>query len=325
MVLTTLARCAVVVGFVGVLVASVPAQAQRAATSDGLDRLGETLRPSIDDGTLQSLSPVIIVSARPAFEATQAWFPTAAVAAAADAFGRANLRACEACMQPRVTAVDGRLEFNSVAISLEEIIAIDTRTRGSSAPARAAVWLDETDDGISVRIVWLSTGQILFAQNIDGGLRELKRTARTFNFTDDVQRRLRGESLTHVFVDVAFGIGGHVSMDVLDQFGDRNLDLAGLTLSAFDPVVGVGGAYHRVIPEALNLSIGGQLIASIPTAAGNAFGVDGALIDRLLTAVLVVRWPIPQTSYAVIGTASTNGNFGIGISLMNFSLLPVLP
>lgn len=307
------------------LVLSTAASAQRAATTDALERLGEVLQPAIEDGSLQGISPVIVVGARPAFEATQAWFPTAAVVALADAFGRANLRACEACMQPRVNSQDGRLEYSSVAISLEEIIAIDTNTRGASAPARAAVWVDETDAGVAIRIVSLSTGQILFAQNLDGALREVKRTAQTFNFADDVQRRLRGESLTHVFIDVALFPGQHVSMDIVDQFGDRNLDMAGLTLSAFDPIVGIGGCYHRVIPEAWNLSIGGQLLASIPTAAGNAFGISGQVLDPLVTAVLVVRWPIPQTSYAVLGTASTNGQFGLGITLMNFSFLPVLP
>ena len=307
------------------LLASTSAFAQRAATTDALERVGEVLQPAIQDGSLQGLSPVMVVGARPAFEATQAWFPTAAIVALADAFGRTNLRACEACMQPRVNVADGRLEYSSMAISLEEIIAIDTNTRGQSAPARAAVWLDETDDGVSIRIVSLSTGQILFAQNLDGALREVKATAQTFNFNDDVQRRLRGESLTHIFIDVALFPGQHVSMDIVDQFGDRNLNMAGLTLSAFDPIIGVGGCYHRVIPEAWNLSVGGQVIASVPTAAGNAFGVTGQLLDPLLTGVLIVRWPIPQTAFAVLGTASTNGKFGLGITLMNFSLLPVLP
>lgn len=314
--------------FIGalLLLSSTTVFAQRAATTDAIDRLGEVLQPAIEDGSLQGVSPIIVVGARPAFESTQAWFPTAAVVALADAFGRANLRACEACMQPRVNAADGRLEYTSVAISLEEIVAIDTNTRGASSPARAAAWLDETDGGVSVRIVSLSTGQILFAQNLDGTLREVKQTQATFNFADDVQRRLRGESLTHVFMDAQFlGSGPHVSMDIVDQFGDRNLDMAGLTLSVFDPIVGVGGCYHRIIPEAWNLSIGAQLIASVPTAAGNALGFDGNVIDNLLTAVLVVRWPIPQTSYAILGTASTNGNVGIGITLMNFSFLPVLP
>ena len=93
-----------------------------------------------------------------------------------------------------------------------------------------------------MRVVSLRTGQILYAANIDGRLREQQRTAKNFTFTDDLERRLRGESLTHVWVDLGLFPGQHVSLDVVDQFGDRNLDLAGITFSAFDPIVGVGAA-----------------------------------------------------------------------------------
>lgn len=323
MVLTT--RLVTIVIVVLAALSSSTAHAQRTATSDALDRLGEALRADIEDGSLRDVAPIILVGAKPAFESTRAWFPTEATSALANAFGRTAVRACEACLQPRVYSREGRLQFSSESMSLEEIVALDARTRGRGAPAQAAAWIDETDDGISVRIVSLATGQILFAQNLDGRLHEQQRTGQNFNYTNDVQRRLRGESLTHVFIDLAAGQGGHVSMDVVDQFGTENRDMAGLTLSVWDPLVGVGVNYHRVFPEAWNLSVGGQLIVSVPTAAGNAFGFGGDIFDPLFTGVLVLRWPIPQTSYAILGTASTNGNFGIGISLMNFSLLPVLP
>jgi hypothetical protein len=268
---------------------------------------------------------MIIVSARPAFEETRSWYPTAAVVALADAVGRANLRACEACMQPRVYAGDGTLQYSSGALTLEEIVAIDTNTRGKGAPARTAAWIDETDSGVAVRIVSLATGEILFAQNFDGALREEKRTGEVFNFTSDVQRRLRGEALTHIFIDAALYPGQHFSLDVVDQFGSRNLDMAGITLSLTDPVLGVGGAYYRVIPEAFNLTVGVQGIVSIPTAAANALGADGDIIDPLLTGVLVVRWPIPYTSFGALAMVSTNGTIGVGVTLMNFTILPILP
>ena len=182
-----------------------------------------------------------------------------------------------------------------------------------------------TDDGVAIRLVSLRTGQILFAQNIDGRLQEQMRSAQTFTFTDDVERRLRGESLTHVWLDLALVPGQHVSLDVVDQFGDKNLDMAGITVSALDPIVGVGGVYYRVIPEAFNLTIGAQAVVSVPTAAVAALGLDGDLLDPLVTGVVVVRWPIPETAYGVLLTASTNGQFGLGITLMNINFLPVLP
>jgi hypothetical protein len=315
-------RCAVV----ALVLAAGAASAQRAQTVDALDRMVEELQPAVEDGALQGSAPVIVVGATPAFEETRTWFPTAAIAAAARAFGGLNLRACEACMAPRLNVVDGRLEHTSGAPSLEEIVAIDTRTRGTSAPARTAAWIDETAAGVSVRVISLDGGAVLFARNFDGALRELRQTRRNFTFSEEVERRLRGDTLTHVFIDAALLPGQHVSLDVVDQFGDDNLNLAGVTVSAFDPVIGVGAAYHRVIPQLFNLSLGAQVVVSVPTALGSALGLsDVPLLDPALTGVLVARWPIPQTSYAVLLMASTNGRVGVGVSLMNFSLLPILP
>jgi hypothetical protein len=304
---------------------SLPAHAQRSETSGALNRVADMLRPLVEDGSLRA-APLIVVSAQPAFESTRAWYPTAVVSTMLEVFGPDSVRACEACMQPRVDARDGRLEFASGSLSLEEIIAIDTRTRGAGTPARAAAFVDEIDEGVSVRIVSLRTGEILFARNVDRSLREMKRTETTWNAIDDLERRLRGESLTHVFIDGVFLGGPHFSFDILEQFGDRNLNLAGLTVSAFDPVLGVGVSYHRVIPEAFNLTIGAQVIGSIPTIAVNAISDDvGTLIDPAVTGVLVARFPIPQTAFAVVGMASTNGRIGLGLTLMNFVFLPVLP
>jgi hypothetical protein len=274
---------------------------------------------------LAGVSPILVVSARPAFESTRSWFPTAAVVALGDAVGRANLRACEACMNPRATMRDGAFVYAAGTLSLAEIVAIDTDMRGAAAPAMAAAWIDETNDGIAIRIISLSTGRILYAENLDGQLRARDRTARTFRFTDDQERRQRGESLTHVAIDIGLLPGQHISLDVLDQFGDKNLDLAGISVSAIDPILGIGGAYYRIIPEAFNLTLGLQALVAIPTAAGNALGLEGELIDPLLTGVLVARWPIPNSGFGVLATASTNGTLTIGVSLLNVSFLPVLP
>ena len=46
---------------------------------------------------------------------------------------------------------------------------------------------------------------------------------------------------------------------------------------------------------------------------------------RLMTGVFVARVPFGRSNYGAVLTASTNGQIGVGISLMNMSLLPVLP
>ena len=113
---------------------------------------------------------------------------------------------------------------------------------------------------------------------------------------------------------------------VTEQWGDTNCNLSGLSISFFDPIAGIGGSYYRAIPDALNIVVGGQILMSVPTALVRGIsGQSTDVVDPLLTAAFVVRVPLGGSSYAINGIVSTNGNFGVGISLMNTSLLPFLP
>ena len=82
-----------------------------------------------------------------------------------------------------------------------------------------------------------------------------------------------------------------------------------------------------MVPKALNITVGAKVLMSVPTAVVRAFTgeTSGMIIDPLLTAAFVARVPIASSNYAITLSASTNGRFGIGFSLMNISLLPFLP
>lgn len=229
-------------------------------------------------------------------------------------------------MTPRLYVAHGRLEQNSTSPAVDELARLDEAMRGKSAPAVVAIWLDENESGVSLRIVDLRTSQILLAENFDPRLREMARTTRNFTLTRELERRARGEALTHTFIDAAVYPKQHFSFDFAEQWGPDNCNLSGLTVALYDPIGGVGGAYYRIIPQALNAMIGGQVTVSIPTAiASGISGNDVPLFDPLITATLVIRFPIGSSNYGILATASTNGRFGVGISLMNFTLLPVLP
>jgi hypothetical protein len=314
-----------------VLLALMPfgALADRATTQDALARLEESLSARVEDGVLseKNLTPAIVVSAQPAYEETRAWYPTAAVISLSRVFGASGLRACEACMTARLHVEEGRLEQDLTSPGIAEIIRIDENSRGTAAPAKTAIWADETPSGVSLRIVDLSNGRIVYAENFDPVLAEPARSRKSFNMTRELERRSRGDAITHTLIDIAIYPGQHFSLDFVEQWGDSNHNLSGLTLSLFDPVVGLGGAYYRVLPKALGITVGAKIIMSLPTAFVLAVTGNGntQLINPLLTAVAVVRVPIATSNYAVVATASTNGQIGIGISLMNFSLLPVIP
>ncbi len=311
------------------LAALIPAVAfaERDATRGALARLEETLTIKLEDGTLvlKDLSPLIVVSVAAAYEESKASYPNAALASLVRIFGARSLRSCEACMLPRTFVEGGHLEQLTTNLGTVEIVRLDEATRGNAPPARVAIWLDETADGVAVRMVDLRNSQLLLADNFDAGLREARRSLKSVSLARELDRRARQESITHTFVDIGIFPGQHVSLDWAEQWGDTNCNLTGATLSLFDPLLGVGANYFRIIPQVLNVMVGVKLLLSIPTALVRSLGSNAQLFDPIATGVLEIRLPIFSSNYAVMLTVSTNGRVALGLSLMNFSLLPFLP
>lgn len=304
------------------------AAAERTTTREALERLQEFLDMQLGDGELakSDLLPAMVVSTRPRFEESESWYQAAALATLVRALGADGLRYCEACMEPRLFVEEGRIEQNIGPNSVAEILRLDEATRGSAAPAQCAIWLDETAQGVALRAIDLRNSRVVVALNIDPMMSEQGRSQRSHTLVRELDRRARGDALTHAFVDLTLYPGQHVSLDWTEQWGDTNANLSGVTLSIYDPVVGIGGAYYRALPYAWDLLIGAKIIMSVPTAIVEGIsGQSADILDPLLTGVLVVRLPIASSNYGISFTASTNGRVGLGVSLLNISLLPVLP
>jgi hypothetical protein len=216
------------------------------------------------------------------------------------------------------------MTYQTGPIGLDEVVRLDDLGRGDSQPARAAIWVDEHRGGVAVRIVDLRTARVLYAQNVDPSLVEHANTRRMYTLSQELERRARGDSITQAFVDLALYPGQHISIDWTEQWGVTNANLSGVTLSVIDPVVGIGASHYRCL-DLVHVLVGGKLIVSLPTAIVRAIGDTGDAIDPIVTGVAVVRVPFGRSNYGAVLTASTNGQIGLGISLMNISLLPVLP
>ncbi len=303
-----------------------PAWADPATTRDAMDRLEETLELRLQDGRIprDAVAPILLVQAQPRYAASEAWFPTRSIELLEAVFGT-GLRLCAACNAPRVYTQSGRMVMQTGPVGLDEVAELDAQSRGDAPAARTAVWLDEVPGGVSIRIVDLATGRVVFAQNIDPTLSEQANSARMATLTEELERRNRGDGLTQAFVDVAVLPGQHISLDWTDQWGRENRNLSGVTLTLVDPVVGIGASHHRAT-RLFHTMVGAQAVVSLPTALVSAVSADaGELIDPLVTVAGVVRVPFGRSNYGGVLTVSTNGTVGIGISLLNVSLLPVIP
>ena len=312
--------------FALLLVVPGPAFAASSATADSLDRLSEVLQLRVEDGRLrpQDVLPAILVSARPWSAGTEAWYTTRVIEMLEGAFGSGGLRVCEACMAPRATMDSGRMVYQTGPVGIDEVVRLDDLNRGGAEPARTAIWVDAYLGGVSIRIIDTRTARVILARNVDPGLVEMQNTQRMYTLTEELERRAKGDSLTQAFVDIAFYPGQHLSLDWTDQWGRNNRQFSGVTLSVYDPVVGIGASHYTCIGF-LNALVGGKVILSLPTAIVRGLGQGGNVLDPLLTGVAIVRVPFGRSNFGGLVSASTNGELGIGISLMNISLLPVLP
>lgn len=303
------------------------AHADSATTRDALDRLEEVLEVQVGDGRLdpEEVMPAILVSAEPRYLESQDWFTVRTIEVLQAAFGNEGLRLCEACMVPRSYVAPGALTYQAGPTSLAEVARLDDNTRGSSPAAKTGIWVEELVSGVAIRIVDLNTGRVIFASNIDPYMVENARSRRNYTLSQELDRRARGDSLTHVFVDAALWPGQHLGLDFTDQWGPTNNNLSGVSLTILDPIVGIGGSYYRVLPLG-NVMVGGKAVLSLPTAIVRAVDTGDEpvdVIDPLLTAVGVVRVPFGRSNYGAVMTLSTNGQFGVGISLLNPRFIPV--
>lgn len=310
-------------------VAPTDAWADTATTRDALDRMEEVLQVRIEDGRLdpEQVMPAILVSAQPRYDTSQDWFSVRVIEILQTHFGQGGLRLCEACMAPRAFVGDGSLTYQTGPVGLDEVIRLDDNTRGQSPPARTGVWVEELVSGVAVRIVDLRTGRVVFAMNIDPYLVENERSKRTYTLSQELERRARGDAVTHSFLDLALYPGQHLSADFTDQWGPNNQNLSGVTVSLLDPVVGIGANHYRALKFG-NVLVGGKVILSLPTALVRSLDTSDEpqdVIDPLVTGVGVVRVPFGRSNYGAVMTLSTNGQFGLGISLLNLRLLPVIP
>ena len=183
-------------------------------------------------------------------------------------------------------------------------------------------------EGVAIRIVDLRNGRILLAENIDQNLVSIVTSKTTVTLAQELERRSRGDAIAHLFVDLGLLPQQHISLDWLEQWGPDNANLSGFTISIIDPLIGLGVSYFRVIPPAFNLMVGAKFLLSVPNAVINSFNPDNPqafLGDSLFTGVFMLRLPLFKTNYALLASISTNGRVAIGISLLNFSLLPFLP
>jgi hypothetical protein len=294
-------------------------------SQESLRRAEEILNLRLEQGYFKSAEvvPALVVSVAPAFEESRKSFQSSALSVLGQVFGAGSLRLCEACDVPQSFATGGKLESRVGTVSLEDLRQIDMASRGEAPPARSAIWLEETHEGVSLRILEIATGRVIYAENVTPLLVWSQRSRKNYDLTKDLERRDRGESLTHSFFDIGIYPTPHLAIDWSEQWGMGNEHLSGITLSFFTPLLGIGPHYARVIPSMFNALLGGKLMLSAPTALVSAVAQrNTTVLDPLATLIAFVRVPIAGTSLGGFFYFASTGKVGIGVSSLQTSFLP---
>jgi len=299
------------------------AAAGPSSTLEAFDRLEEILQVRIEEGIIvrDEVLPTLLVSTLPIYEESAPVMASRSLEVLLSSLGNRGVRMCEACMAPRTVVEDGNLVVQTGPIGLDEIIRLDDQSRGTARPARSAIWIDEHSRGVSIRIVDLATGRVLYAQNIDPDFAEVERTSKRYRLAAELERRSRGDGLVQTFFDAAIFPRQHISFDWSDQWGKDNGNLSGFTLSVADPIGGIGVNFHRRLPIADTL-IGAKVLVSVPTVIFTIFDQGGGdfEFDPLFTLAGTARVPVPiggRANFAVFFSASTSGQYGAGLTFMN--------
>lgn len=326
----------IVLALCGLPAARAAAENPRSAVQQSLRHMEERLLGLLEAGNLHDQMPVLVASVSSLSPENETWFVPYAMRSLVGVFGPGNMRVCNICMKTEVAEKPGLLSLRRKDWSTRELVSADQKIRQQSQPAKSALYVHETRNVVSVRVVSLDDARIIFAANFDPDFSALRRSENIRRYHVELKDRRAGAGHTHFLWDGILYPNQHLALDILDQFGERGQHLAGISTSMFTPLLGVGFAYHYVFQDAWNVSLGTKVLFAGPNLLLRVlFEEDLELVDPLINTVFVLRVPIPETNLAVSGMIATGSDsfpfptqsptLGVGLTLLNPTLMPVFP
>jgi hypothetical protein len=302
-----------------------PALALLNQTSSDLALLEDLLTQRLESepGLRERVTPLLVAPPVHHWVESRGDFAAAANRVLATAFPTPGaLIACEDCDTWRLHVQEGAsLSIVNGELSLAELARIrqDPRYGG----AKALVHVEETPAGVSLRLIELVDGRVLVTLLADSTER-LSEVRPYLHYGEERERRLNGESLSYVFINLGLWPKGLFQTEFVEQWGDRNQYVTGVGLSFFNPTFALGVVYHYMIPSLRQLQVVGSLYYPLQNALGSA--VDRSKNDDLASKFVVQAMTeyAFTGSFAVFASLSTEGNLSLGVNLYNPLFMPFL-
>jgi hypothetical protein len=305
------------------LVFSKPALALFQQTAADLAVLEDTLKFKFGDESeaRRELLPILLATPRHLWKESRDDFAASVIAT----FGRVFTEAgtiinCPDCDTWRLNVRDNQqIMINNGELSLSELGAL--KQTPAYANAKTIAFVRETASGVEFKIIALNDGKLVH-QSLSDSTKDLNTVKPYLNYAAERERRLRGESLSYVFVNFGVYPNGLFQLEFIEQWGSRNQHLSGIGISLLNPVFALGGVYHYLMPGRPRLNFSGAIYYPLANAIASAVTDDSDLSDALVLQASVQY--MFSNSYAAFAAIGTEGGLSIGLTMFNPLFLPIL-
>lgn len=300
-----------------IMIGSHQAHALLPQTERDLRVAEDALRYELGKEPTRAWTPILVATPEWFWQESKEDFAPAVMAMLTRVFSdTGSLISCGECRQSRVfVSRDQRTVVNNGELSLTDLASL--RGRQGYQDAKTLLVARETPGGIEIRVTDLNDGKILFFSNADA-TRGLKDALPPLNLAREMDRRMRGEALSYVFMDFGFLPDGLVQMKWLEQWGDRNQHISGLALSFYNPIFAIGGSYHYMLPWNRRFMVSATAYYSLTSV----FDTNSETNDKMILQGML-QYAI-SGSYGIFISADSQSRISLGLSLLNPVLLPFL-
>jgi hypothetical protein len=212
---------------------------------------------------------------------------------------------------------NSRLHVLNGPLTGGEISALGNDSRYRDA--KSIAFMKETPSGVAMTVVDLSTGRILFSKVADN-TQNLTQAKPFLHLQAERERRMRGEALSYIFINLGFYPTGAFQVEWVEQWGSRNQHISGFGFSLFNPIVSPGIVYHYMLPKYTRFNANLGLYYPLTSAIANAVGQDQSIKDQFVLSG-GLQWTF-SSSIALAAQANTEGSFYLAFVFLNPLLFP---
>lgn len=286
---------------------------------EAMQKLEERLSEHINDGFIKqaSISPLAIVSVTS--DNDQIQHITTSLAESLQRATGAKILICDRCNIAVIESGEQTI-YESDFVDLEKVRSI---YQSENIQPLTVAWVEWSHEILSIRMVVLNSGELIFASTIDSKVEWSSRSMRNFTDSRLRERQVRGEAIIHRHIDLGLlPLGGapHIGWSIMQQWGSSNQYLSGISISLSNPLLGIGVNWFKVFPRLNNSLIGFKVLGSIPElltkSLSKGSGSSGLTGDQALTVLGMIKYPLfgqPEQFY-LNAYVSSGGSIGFGLS-----------